>query len=152
METAARQSFQRASVSSKGLATGPALASSRPIVGPRRGINSQTIPICQRDSSSSVTSGQSVPRPSDTLADQREPGEYRRVLAIACCHAFGSIYAHFRSICGVQIVCPRASVEVKEASMSAVFTSHDKRPRDLALAAIQEALGSVGQIEQYTVL
>ena len=35
--------------------------------------------------------------------------------------------------------------------MSAVFTSHDKRPRDLALAAIQEALGSVGQTEQYTV-
>ena len=42
-------------------------------------------------------------------------------------------------------------MEVKEASMSAVFTSHDKGPRDLALAAIKEALGSVGQTEHYTV-
>ncbi len=35
--------------------------------------------------------------------------------------------------------------------MPAVFTSHDKGPRDLALAAIKEALGSVGQTEQNTV-
>lgn len=41
-------------------------------------------------------------------------------------------------------------MEVKEASMSAVFEPHDKKPRDLALAAIKEALGSVAQAEPHT--
>src|ERR1700722_743007 len=95
---------------------------------PSRGLLTQPLPQC--------------------VTGPKKEGDYSHVHSSDSCHALPSICARFWPVCGNLIAHPSLSVEVKEASMSAVFTSHDKRPRDLALTAIEEALGSIGGVGQ----